>query len=350
MACQDCLLNCPDIISDRCVQYTGPEIPLLGVCPGDTLYEFEVAIANEVVGILNGTGIEPAEVTIDCAFLTTILAGASPTLSNLLQMLITASCTLKTLVDTINSEIANGVFNTSCLIGLPTNPTRDDILQAAVNMICSIKVTVDAIPTTYVKNSDLTTLVTQIVNNINGGGGTVVQNSTKMLPYSAVAYFGPTSNFDAGGIGIASLGFSKVYVCNGANGTPDLRGRVIVGAVRSVPGGGALDAAVDPGVNANNPNWGLNDKGGANFVVLSVAEMPTHSHGVNDPGHIHQSRYRQNMAPQSGSSTQCWANLNDQFIATTSAFTGITLQNTGGGQPHNNIQPTIAAWYIMYIP
>lgn len=348
MACKDCLLNCPDIVSDQCVQYTGPAIPLLGICTGDPLSNFEAAIAAELTGILDGTGINPANVTISCTFLQDILGVASPTLSNLLQMLVTASCTLKELVDAINAVIgSNPVFNTSCLTGLPTNPTRDDILQATVNLVCSINTTVAAIPTTYVKNSDLTTLVTQIVNNINGGGGTVVQNSTRMIPYTAVAYFGPLSNFDAQGIGISSLGFSKIYICNGSNGTPDLRGRTVVGAIVGVPGG-AMDAAVDP---ANgNPNWALNDRRGENTHTLSVAEMPTHTHGVNDPGHTHQSRYRQAMAPQSGSSTQCWSGINDQFTPTTSSLTGITLQTTGGSQPHNNIQPSYGAYYIMYIP
>lgn len=349
MACKDCLLNCPDIVSDQCVQYTGPAIPLLGICTGDPLSNFEAAIAAEVLGILDGTGIEPANVTISCTFLQDIIGVASPTLSNILQMLVTASCTLKDLVDVINAQIAsNPVFNTNCLTGLPTNPTRDDILQAAVNLVCSVSTTVATILATYVKTSDLTTLVTQIINNVNGGGGTVVQNSSKMVPFTAFAYFGPLSNFDGAGIGITTLGFDKIYICNGANGTPDLRGRTVVGAVRSVPGGGALDAAVDP---ANgNPNWALNDRLGENTHLLSVAEMPTHTHGITDPGHKHQSRYRQNMAPQSGSSTQCWANTNDQFVDTTSTMTGITLQTTGGSQPHNNIQPSYGAYYIMYIP
>lgn len=350
MACQDCLLNCPEIVSDRCIQYTGPEIPLLGVCPGDTLYEFEVAIANELVGLLDGSGIEPTNLTISCSFLTTILAGASPTLNNVLQMLITASCTLKSLIDSINTVIANPVFNTSCLTGLPANPSRDDILQATVNMVCAIKTTVDAIPTTYVKNSDLTNLVTNIVTNINGGGGNVVQVNQKLVPYAAMAYFGPLSNFDGAGVGLASAGFDKIYICNGTNGTPDLRGRTVVGAVRGVPGGGALDAAVDPGVNSNNPNYGLGDKAGVNFETLTIPQIPTHSHGVIDPGHSHTSRYRQNLAVQSGSSTPCWAGNNDQFTATTASLTNITLQSTGGGQPHNNVQPSMGAWWIMYIP
>src|SRR5215831_14237164 len=105
MSCKDCLLNCPDIISDQCVQYTGPQIPLLGICPGDTLSKFEANIAAEVVGILDGTGIIPANLTISCSFLQGIIGVASPTLSNVLQMLITASCTLKDLIDSINAIV-----------------------------------------------------------------------------------------------------------------------------------------------------------------------------------------------------------------------------------------------------
>lgn len=350
MACKDCLINCDTIVSDQCVQYTGPEIPLLGLCPGDPLSKVEANIIAELLSLLDGSGIDPSNVTISCSFLQEIIGGASPNLSNILQMLVTASCTLKSLIDTINGQLENGVFNTGCLTGLPTSPTRDDILQAAVNMICSIKTTVDAIPTTYVKNSDLTTLVTQIVNNINGGGGTVVQNYTKMVPYTMVAYFGPLSNFDANGVGVASLGFDKIYMCNGANGTPDPRGRTVVGAIRNVPGGVSLDAAIDPTVNANNPNWAVGDKAGETYHILSVAEMPTHSHGVTDPGHAHMSAYRSALLPQSGSSTQCWAGATDSSKITSSSTTGISLQTSGGGQPHINIQPSIAAYYIMYIP
>lgn len=348
MACQDCLINCPEIISDRCIQYTGPEIPLLGVCPGDTLYEFEVAIANELTSILDGTGIEPTNVTISCPFLTQILAGASPTLSNVLQMLISASCTLKSLIDSINTIISNPVFNTACLTGLPANPTRDDILQATINMVCAIKTTVDAIPATYVKNSDLTTLVTNIVNTINGGNQTVVNQ--KLIPYAAMPYFGPLSNFDGSGAGLPAMGFDKVYICNGQNGTPDLRGRTVVGAVRGVPGSLPLDTAVDPNASTYNPNLGLNDKYGACFHQLTVDELPTHAHGYSDPGHKHQSRYRHHMAVQSGSSTPCWAGNDDIWTDTTTQFTNLSMGSVGSNFNHNNMQPSIAAWWIMYIP
>jgi microcystin-dependent protein len=55
-------------------------------------------------------------------------------------------------------------------------------------------------------------------------------------------------------------------VCNGDNGTPDLRDRFPVGA------GG---------------NYNVGDTGGTDTVALTVAEMPQHSHVVNDPGHTH---------------------------------------------------------------
>ncbi len=361
MSCRDCLNNCDIIVQDQCVVYTGPEIPLLGICPGDQLSKFEEAVAEELTGILTGTGINPANVTVSCDFLSDILGVASPSLSNLLQMLITASCTLKELVDTINTQISdNPVFDTSCLTGLPTNPTRDDILQAVVTLVCSIKTTVDAIPATYVKNSDLTTLVTQIVNTINGGGGTVVQNNTKMVPYTAMPYFGPLSNFDASGIGISALGFDKIYMCNGANGTPDIRGRVVVGSIRNVPGGVTLDAAVDPTVNANNPNWATNDKAGETFHTLTTGEMPSHNHGYSDPGHTHAILGQIGGDNNDNNNTQRFAGGDKApsdtgfFFTNTAACqpatTGINILNQGSSQPHINIQPSIAAYYIIYIP
>lgn len=356
MACKDCLNNCDIIVQDQCVVYTGPEIPLLGICTGDQLSKFEAAVVEELTGILTGTGINPANVTVSCNFLSDILGVASPSLSNLLQMLITASCTLKELIDEINAQISdNPVFDTACLTGLPTNPTRDDILQAVVTLICSLKTTVDAIPITYVKNSDLTNLVTQIVNQINGGGGTIVQNNTKLVPYIAVAYFGPLSNFDANGIGRADLGYEKLYICNGSNGTPDLRGRAIVGAIQGVPGG-ALDAAVDPAVNPNNPAWTVFGKGGATFTTLSASQIPAHTHTITDPGHNHSLTFTNATHAKDAGSTQVLSLGSNPISPVTIAdrtgtsTTGITIGSFGGSQPHSNIQPSIAAYYIMYIP
>lgn len=361
MACKDCLQNCDTIIQDRCVIYTGEEIPLLDICPGDSISQLEAAVVEKLLGLLDGTGVSPADVTVaNCQWLKERLGALPPNMSNLFQLLIDASCTLKELIDDINTELDNNtVFNTACLTGLPADPSRDDILQAAITLLCSVKTTVDAIPSTYVQLSDLTNLVTQIVNEINGGGSTVAQNYAKMVPYVAYEYYGSLSNFDGTGKGLEPLGFEKVYLCNGQNGTPDKRGRVAVGAIRSVPGG-ALDAAVDPTVSTLNPNWGVNDKAGENNHTMTVPEMPTHSHPVTDPGHKHSINGQTGGDNNDNSNTTRFAggdkgvNESGFFFTNTqacqTATTGITVGNTGGGQPHNNIQPSIAAYYIMYIP
>lgn len=56
------------------------------------------------------------------------------------------------------------------------------------------------------------------------------------------------------------------YLCDGTNGTPDLRDKFIVGA-----GGAYVNGAV----------------GGASTVTLGTANMPQHTHTITDPGHVH---------------------------------------------------------------
>ena len=52
-------------------------------------------------------------------------------------------------------------------------------------------------------------------------------------------------------------------LCNGSNGTPDLRNRFIVGA---------------------GSNYDVGDTGGAQSVTLTTAQMPSHSHGASGSG------------------------------------------------------------------
>lgn len=348
MACPDCFKNCAYYITDNCVEYTGEDIPLLGICTGDQLSKIERIIIEKLLGILDGTGLTLSDVTMDnCPFIIGLFGSQEKTLSNILNTLVQATCTLRSLITSISPDPF--AFDTVCLTGLPANPNRDQILQAALILLCSIKTTVDAIPSTYVKLTDLNSLVTNIVNNIvnPGGGGTTPPGATaaKLLPYVAYEYYGSLANFDNTGKGIAVLGFDKVYLCNGAYGTPDKRGRVAVGAIRNVPGA-SLDPAVDPLVNPLNPNWNLNDKGGTNFETLTIPQIPAHTHGITDPGHKHEFEGVVVDGRGGDGSKMSTPATKEGYSATT----GITINSTGGGQPHNNIQPTIAANYIMYIP
>lgn len=115
-------------------------------------------------------------------------------------------------------------------------------------------------------------------------------------------------------------------LCNGSNGTPDLRDRFIVGA---------------------GSTYAVAATGGANTVTLSTSEMPlhthnfsattstdgTHTHGISDPGHRHFTDFAQTTSggtyvepyPVAGS----YASL-----ATTYSTTGISI-NSAGAHTHN---------------
>ena len=106
-------------------------------------------------------------------------------------------------------------------------------------------------------------------------------------------------------------------LCNGTNGTPDLRDRFVVGA-RQDSGGTAM----------TNVSGALTKIGGEAYHTLTIAEIPAHTHS-----------YRWWNAWYFSGSTELAAkgSYNDN------AQTG----STGGGQPHNNLPPYYALCFIM---
>lgn len=114
---------------------------------------------------------------------------------------------------------------------------------------------------------------------------------------------------------------------------PDCRGRVL----------GTL------GQGAGLTNRTLGTSVGAETHTLTTGEMPSHSHTINDPGHTHG--YVNNVGDQSVNTLTTQDDAADQadYSQTTgSSTTGITINATGGGGAHNNMQPTlfIAHTYI----
>jgi len=349
MACTDCLENCGKTTSDQCVEYTGDPIPALGICTGDQLSKVEAAVITALLTALDGTGVSPSEVTLEnCPWLQTLFVGKSPTLINFLQLLIDGECTLKSMIDEINSTLGNDtVFNTTCLSGLPANASPNQVLQALLTDYCTTKVTVAAIPTTYVRTSDLTSLVTQILTSLGLIGGSTTIQYAQYLPKKVILpYFGDLSVFDNTGAGLSSAGMAGIYLCNGLNTTPDLRGRSLVGAVKNVPGT-ALPAATDPTL-PNNPgtNYGLGDFFGENFHKLLTGEMPTHTHGVGDPGHSHN---LQSGTLTSGTGPYSGVGGSGLYFATSTAkaYTGITINSAGSSAIHENRQPSAAVYWII---
>ena len=383
MACNNCYNGCVETTSDRCVRYTGLPSEALGIETNDSLYVVEEALINAVVSFLDGTGID---ITIDpeayCELVTQYLPTcvpicSPPTAVELFEALVKAACDLQGQVDVIVADLAelNGDYTIDCLDGVTSSSSTHEILQATINKLCELGVDLAAlaldVDTNYVKLADLNTLIQAYLDSISGS----TSFYTKMVPYTVVEYYGDLNNYPtvADGFGPTGIGFGaweKVYLCNGQNGTPDKRGRVPVGVTNGM-GGGAFDPEVDP-ATPGNPTYTIYDTNGNNTVALTSSQIPAHTHpataSITDPGHEHDiwgitggdtSDNNNTVRFAGGDKNQgetgfYFTNTEACQSATTglnSSNVAITVNNnTGGGNAHNNIQPVLACYYIMYIP
>ena len=130
---------------------------------------------------------------------------------------------------------------------------------------------------------------------------------------------------------------SSWKLCDGTNGTPDLRDRFVVGA------GGAYS----PG-----------DTGGADEVTLSEGQMPAHSHsgssgssGSHTHGLSSVVRASQTVNYQGGDFSLAF-NAASGTVSVNSAGLhshSVSIGNTGGGEAHENRPPYYALAYIMRV-
>ena len=361
MSCSNCFNGCTEIISDQCVRYTGYGIPALGISNGDTLAFVELQIATFIIDLSTGNGIIPV---IKPADLCPLVSGFLPvsgevTLNDVISALIKSICSLKTSVTAIESTLTtlNADYTIGCLTGVTASSDTHAILQAAINKLCSTATDLTAlqlnVTTNYVEIADLNTLIQAYLDSISPSN--LYKNN--MVPYVAYEYYGPLTGFDVTGAGSGQ--FIDVFLCNGSNGTPDKRGRVAVGTTDgSMAGSIPMSSIVNPST-AGNPSYSLNSVQGLNNVTLTASQIPSHTHSatsnVIDPGHQHdyQTRITNNRAQFSNTEREVTV-YQLSTLQTASATTNITVNtvvgNAGGGLSHSNIQPTIGAYYIMYIP
>ena len=370
--CSNCYNGCTEIVSDKCVRYTGIDVPVLGIQTGDSLSYVEQALITFLTSTLDGTGIKPV---IDPDIICTLVQDNLPTcgditLVDLINALIKSVCFIEEQVTALEAkfnELEQG-YVIDCLPGSPDPTSTYEVLQATIVEVCQLATDLAALAldldTNYVKLSELDALIQAYLDSISPN---VTQQYKKMVPFTVVEYYGAIAgNFGATGVGIAAAGWDKVYLCNGLNGTPDKRGRSPIGSTSALMGGNALDPIVAAG-----PSYGLQTIAGASYVTLAANQMPAHSHtatvNVTDPGHLTQikiwpadlgswSQTGGTGRPQVGVEDIYFNTKNPSYTATTSikAYTGIgvnvTNSNEGGSQSHNNIHPVISCYYIMYIP
>jgi microcystin-dependent protein len=128
------------------------------------------------------------------------------------------------------------------------------------------------------------------------------------------------------------------FVCDGSNGTPDLRGRFILGSGKG------------SGLTLRDPQQPL---GGREAIALGVNELPKHRHGITDPGHSHTwvlSRQRQGTDDENYTSEMSRgdAGAGDMLqVATNSVGTGIQINETGSGAAFDIMPPFYILIFIM---
>ncbi len=99
-----------------------------------------------------------------------------------------------------------------------------------------------------------------------------------VLPGMILPYYGVLDHFSGTGLGIEGGPMDGWAICNGLNGTVDLRGQAIIGAT-NVPSSGA--AAVPSIVG------GSSDPGelvGSDKVTIEADNLPEHQHGFDERG------------------------------------------------------------------
>jgi microcystin-dependent protein len=370
--CTNCFNGCTEIVSDRCVKYTGIDVPALGIQTGDTLSSVEQSLTTYLVSVLDGSGVKINLTSINvCNVVQKYLPACSTcttvSILDISKALIQAACDIQTQIDAINVTLAvlNADYTIGCLTGVTASSDTHAIVQATINKVCQLGVDLTALAldlsTNYVRYDELDVLIQDYLDTTSSG---LISN--KMVPYAVVPYFGPITFFNSSGAGTDE--WDRIFLCNGLNGTPDLRGRALTGAIVGVPGP-TMSPVVDPTVSSANPNYNLYDTAGANQVTLLDTQIPLHTHAnilnFNDPTHAHQvgPTGKGLLGPlDTGSTTVKFDNANSNDTALQSTFitaaasTGITASITnvagpvGGGLPHANIQPVVACYYIQYRP
>lgn len=118
---------------------------------------------------------------------------------------------------------------------------------------------------------------------------------------------------------------------------PDLQGRTVLGT-----GTGTGLSTYTPG-----------QVGGQESVILTASQNGVHTHLLNDPGHVHQERAGNGAVAtltSGGGTNVAVASANNGGTSPNNvvqAATGITVQNSAGGSPHENRQPFVALKYAM---
>lgn len=327
----------------------------------------EQALATYLTSVMDASGIhlDQLQNSLCCLIkekLPPLSVTEGLTALDLFTALIGATCSLSEDVINLQKQSLDYSYDVKCL-SIDQVSSTPEILQAVINLLCTVNSQLTAlalnVSTNYVPLSQLNALIAAYLASQQTS--TLVSN--KMVPYVVYPYLGSlVGKFDTTGAGIGN--YARIFICNGLNGTSDLRGVTLVGDTTAYTGA-SYNSKVNPGI-AGNPSYNAGSFliVGNNTITLAPSQIPqtTHTHTVNDPGHTHQlgfgnSAVSVNGYPANNAMSGTFVQYSDPPVAL--GFTSISLTASslygngtgdGGASSHNNIQPSVAVYYIIYIP
>lgn len=142
-SCSNKLDKCAEVYSTGCIRYSGPSIPCLNICTGDSLTFVENSIATKLCEIVGVTDM--STITIPTCLIEA-WGTKDKDILNLIQTLLDYSCSLKFQIDSINTELTTfdpliTVDYKCCSDDCTTSGTLklSKILEDIISCICKTK-------------------------------------------------------------------------------------------------------------------------------------------------------------------------------------------------------------------
>ena len=184
--------------------------------------------------------------------------------------------------------------------------------------------------------------------NFYANGGNFFLDSYLLIPYGTIIQSAainlPEGWINCDGTAILKTTYTNLFNAIGYTYSTDFSGSDLSFNVPDLQGRIGVGAGAGAGLTSRT----LGDISGEETHVLTTGEMPSHNHGVTDPGHAHS--YVNNTNDQNTDNafaTETAADQVDLNQTTSSNTTGISINNTGGGQAHNNMQPYVVLRYFI---